>query len=207
VMVLNRGATNVTVTLAMEDVGDSMSDNYAIRDLWQHRNLSLGKAVVRFGTRSRLGTQNRFDQQRRTGTQSRSVAGLDLVVAPHGVRMLRLWPIAPPPPSPPPPPPQCPEGFVSHEAGFWANTDPCPQSAGPGCTTRDHDNATVVACGAKCLKTAGCVAFEVFMIDIPPADRACYIFLRELQPPFVPDVNSFACVVKASASHTFAKTR
>ena len=99
VMVLNRGESNTSVTLLMEDVGDSMHTTYGVRDLWAKANLSAGPVV-------------------------KEVA---LTVPSHGVRMLRLWPMKPAPapspaPSPPPGPrPPCPAGFQNHTSGFWSN--------------------------------------------------------------------------------------
>jgi hypothetical protein len=76
VMILNRGESNVSVTLHAEDIGDSMHTTYGARDLWAQANLS-GAPVVDVVT---------------------------LTVPVHGVRLLRLWPMPPAPPRPPPPP-------------------------------------------------------------------------------------------------------
>ena len=180
VMVLNRGESNTSVTLLMEDVGDSMHTTYGVRDLWAKVNLSNTSVVDRVA----------------------------LTVPSHGVRMLRLWPMAPapPPPSPPPPPPppptpaeKCPADFTAHAPGFWKNTDPCPNSDFKHCT-EDHANGTLPLCAAKCRATAGCVAFEV---NAPStAVGACYIFLHSMALPFTPVAGCFACVRKKAKRGT-----
>jgi hypothetical protein len=125
----------------------------------------------------------------------------------HGVRMLRMWPVEAPPPPPQPPsppspppspvrPPACPSGFTQHASGYWRNTDPCPQPEGPGepCV-EDRTNATVPLCGTKCTTIGkSCVGFEVYMVGLPPAERACYVFLQELKPPFAADPVAFTCI-------------
>eukprot|EP01050_Picozoa_sp_SAG11_P013929 SAG11_NODE_1666_length_4494_cov_53.554949_1_plen_578_part_00 len=168
VMVLNRGEANASVTLLMEDVGDSMHTTYGARDLWAKTNLSSGPVV-------------------------NSVV---LPVASHGVRLLRLWPMSPAPPPPPPPPSpaqKCPPDFTPHAQGFWHNTDPCPGSDFRNCT-EDQVNGTMLLCAAKCRSTPDCVAYEV---NLPSkAGGACYIFLHTLAPPFTPVPGCFACVRK-----------
>jgi len=67
VMVLNRGPSNTTVKLNLEDVGDSMHTTYHVRDLWAHQNLSVATNAI------------------------------SLTVPSHGVRLLRLWPAVAPP--------------------------------------------------------------------------------------------------------------
>ena len=99
VMVLNRGEANASMTLLMEDVGDSLHTTYRVRDLWLKANLSGEPAVTR----------------------------LVVDVPAHGVRLLRLWPMTPAPPPaplPPPPHPPCPADFAAHTAGYWHNLDP-----------------------------------------------------------------------------------
>eukprot|EP00038_Savillea_parva_P031693 m.89557 g.89557 ORF g.89557 m.89557 type:complete len:579 (+) comp9808_c0_seq1:91-1827(+) len=165
VMVLNRGDVNATVTVKFEDVGDSMATHYAIRDLWQHANVT-----------------------------SNGGGGVEVTVAPHGVRLLRMWPIAPPPP------PACPSGFDAHPGGYWYNTDPCPNNNFNNCT-EDRENATITKCAAKCVAADDCVAFEMFMIDVPVSDWACYIFLHTLQAPFTANDGGMTCV-RATHTHT-----
>ena len=159
-----------SVALPMEDVGDSMHDCYAIRDLWQHRNLTLGRVLRPAGQYAAAPSMS---------------AGLTLVVPRHGVRMLRLWPIAPPPPPPPTPPPKCPAGFTAHAGGYWQNLDPSG-AVGSG---------TVPNCAATCKATAGCVAFEVYTIGVPVSQDECYLFLTEMAAPFTPNLHSFTCVL------------
>ena len=165
VMVLNRGTTNASVTLEMEDVGDSMHSTYAVRDLWARANLSSAPVVAR----------------------------TPITVPPHGVRMLRMWPLPPAPPPPPPPPaprPSCPHGFAAHAPGFWHNTDPCPQGHFGNCT-EDHSNTTVALCATKCVGAADCVAFELYL----GADaKACYVFRRAVEPPFTAEPACLTCV-------------
>lgn len=163
VMVLNRGTVNASVTVPFEDVGDSMFTSYAVRDLWLHQNLTA------------------------------SGRGILLDVAPHGVRMLRLWPIAPPPPAPLP---TCPNGFLPHTGGYWYNTDPCPNNDWSHCT-EDHVNATMSACAARCVGTPGCVAFELYYVDIPVSEQACYTFNHEMEAPFTSSPNAITCVRSA----------
>ena len=152
-----------------------MHTTYGARDLWAKTNLSSGPVV-------------------------NSVV---LPVASHGVRLLRLWPMAPAPPPPPPPPSpaqKCPHDFTPHAHGFWHNTDPCPGSDFHNCT-EDHVNGTMLLCAAKCRSTPDCVAFEV---NLPSkAGGACYIFLHTLAPPFTPVPGCFACVRKR-ANHEVA---
>jgi hypothetical protein len=177
VMVLNRGTTNATVNLAWEDVGDSMATAYAVRDLWQHVNLTVPVAPQRTGRA--VG--------RAAGRAPALARGIELNVPPHGVRMLRLWPEAPPPP------PTCPTGFTPHPAGYWFNTDPCPNNVWSNCTA-DNTNTTVAACTAKCVSVDGCVAFELYVIGVPVEERSCYIFLHSLEPPFTASAQSLTCV-------------
>jgi len=177
VMVLNRGEANATVELHMEDVGDSMSTNFNIRDLIEHTNLTMAS-----GGRSRRGT---------AAVGVRSTAGsISLVVQPHGVRVLRLWPVAPPPP------PACPAGYSPHPGGFWRNTDPCPNNNFNNCT-EDRANATVAKCAAKCDASTGCAAFELFILDVPSSEAACYIFLDRLEQPFTANADSLTCIKAA----------
>ena len=159
----SRLQANLSVALPMENVGDSMHDCYAIRDLWQHRNLTLGRVQM-------------------PTTKSRLSAGLTLVVPRHGVRMLRLWPLAPPPP---PPLPTCPVGFTAHAGGYWQNAEPSG-AVGSG---------TVPTCAATCKAKAHCVAFEVYTLNVPSSQDECYLFLKEMTAPFTPDLHSFTCVL------------
>ena len=142
-----------------------MHTTYGARDLWLQANLSSVPIVEK----------------------------TSLVVPGHGVRFLRLWPMAPASPPPPPQTPKCPEDFARHAPGFWANTDPCPHAKFSNCT-EDHANATMSLCAAKCRTTDGCVAFEVNLPGEPLG--ACYIFLNELAAPFTPVPGCFACVKK-----------
>ena len=180
VMVLNRGESNASVTLHMEDIGDSMHTTYGARDLWGLANLSIGK----------------------TGHAEPVVNQVAVEVASHGARLFRFWPMAPAPPPPPPPPPPpvphvpCPSGFQSHASGFWFNTDPCPHNNFGDCSA-DRVNATVPKCGKKCTSTSECVAFEVFLGGAA-TDHACYIFLKEMTPPFTPSSQSETCVRKSA---------
>ena len=116
--------------------------------------------------------------------------------------MLRVWPVQPPPP------PACPEGFSPHAPGYWRNTNPCPDNVWTNCT-EDRTNATVTACAHKCTTTPGCVAFELYLpspaethaiVDANAGDSnsACYIFLKQLQPPFTLTSEALTCVRHAS---------
>lgn len=168
VMVLNRGTASTSVTLPMEDVGDSLHTTYAVRDLWARKDLSATPAVQH-----------------------------TIVTVPaHGVRLLRFWPMAPAPapsPAPPAPHPPCPSGFSAHAGGFWYNTDPCPRNDFSNCSTDPKLNNTVPKCAAKCVATSGCVAFEVFLGGAAD-DHACYIFLKTMTPPFTPNADSVTCI-------------
>ena len=188
VMVLNRGAANATVRIPAEDVGDSMHSTYLVRDLWEHRNLTM-EVIARPTPRP---SRYRQHQDIDTGMHASDyTSSLTLVVPPHGVRMLRMWPVAPPPLA------HCPHGYTAHRpSGYWDNTDPCPHHDFHDCQ-EDSANATVPLCGTKCDDTPGCVAFEVFSAprsDDGDPNNACYIFLNKLVPPFTPNVNAFTCV-------------
>lgn len=107
----------------------------------------------------------------------------------HGVRLLRMRPHVATPLT-------CPQGYQLHAGGYWANTDPCPQKGTQPCH-EDSVNATVPACSAKCSSTPGCVAFELYGANGGVGDHACYIFLHEMEPPFVANTNSFTCTRSA----------
>lgn len=199
VMVLNRGEANMTVNILAEDVGDSMHTYYNVRDLWQHTNLTMTMATNAAAANPEGG---RWKQQRRRYTSvgmdahtsaaisaggSSSHARLQLEVPSHGVRMLRMWPIANPPPPPPPPPPQprpaCPGGFVANnQSGYWKNLQFQPQLV------------TVDECGTKCKATASCVAFELYLALLPAANN-CYIFVGMKEQPFTQNAQSVTCLV------------
>ena len=115
-------------------------------------------------------------------TTSGGRPALNLSVPSHGVRLLRLWPV---------PPPSCPSGFEAHASGYWENLSCSHGTTGKNCT-QDHANATVPACGEKCIATQSCAGFEVF--DSGAADAACYLFLKILAPPFTPNSECFTCV-------------
>jgi hypothetical protein len=155
VLVLNRGDSAGTTTVHMEDVGDSMHLEYAVRDLWGRKDLpaAAGKMAV-------------------------EVPG-------RGVRLFRMSPTLPP---------ACPPDFDAHASGYWHNTDPCPNNVWSNCTA-DSANGTVVLCAAKCRKTDGCVAFEMPTSGTP----ACYMFLGELSPPFVPYAQALTCQRKTGS--------
>ena len=116
ILLLNRLNTSIDITLNFEDVNDTSKRCWNVRDLWQGAD---------------LGRQN--------GTF------VATAVPPHGCRMLRLsdGAICSGSPPPPPPPP-CPTGYISHDPGFWFNTDPC-NSSWTGCM-EDHENTTVRSC-------------------------------------------------------------
>lgn len=76
VMVLNRGLTNLTVDLAVENIGDHFTSAYSIVDLWAGQPLPFNPVNVSLGWQS-------FD----------IVPALQLEVAPHGVRFLRFHPL------------------------------------------------------------------------------------------------------------------
>ena len=85
----------------------------------------------------------------------------------------------------PPPPPSCPDGWLPHAPGAWANPTPSDEKG-------DRVNTTAAACAKKCALTTGCLAFEVYQL----APKACYIFIGHLQEPFTPNPACFACVSK-----------
>lgn len=181
VMVLNRDTVARNITVALEDIGDPFVTHYAIRDLWARTNLSSTPVVATMGYQS-------FNH----------VNAMKLEVPSHGVRLLRMWPLAPlpPPPLPPPPPPPsppgpraCPADFVAHASGYWHNTNPCPNNVFSNCT-EDHVNSTAILCAHKCRTAAGCVGFELpSQSDIP----SCFIFLNTLAAPFTPYAGALTC--------------
>lgn len=164
VMVLNRGDAPAAVTVMLDDIGDALTVRWSARDLWAHQD--LGAVTHSF----------------------------QVTVPAHGVKLLRMSPIAPiPPPSPsPPPPPVCPTGFTPHARGHWSNYMPappyCPYPTPTNCTTMDTANNTAPLCALKCKNTAGCLAFEVYASD------ACYVFLHVLEDPFVLVDTCLTCV-------------
>ena len=174
VMVLNRGEINLTLVVNAEDVGDSMHAHYSVRDLWQHKNLTMTTVAT---SRQRRG--------RYAAADAATSAGVQLTVPAHGVRMLRMWPTQPPPPPPPPPPhPPCPAGFEANgQAGYWKNLELRPTVL------------TVDGCGAACNSVGGCVAFELYLAP-PPSANNCYIFLAHLQDPFTPNAQSVTCLAE-----------
>ena len=132
-MVLNRGASPLTVRVELEDLGDSTQAVWKARDLWAHADLGVFSGI------------------------------LSVDVPGHGVRLLRMMPSLPPPPPPPSPPQPCPAGFDSHAPGVWSNAWPCGYPAvPPSCPGEDRANNTLPLCGRKCSTTAGCVGFELF---------------------------------------------
>lgn len=185
VMVLNRGAANATYSLYFEDVGDSLHSAYATRDLWRHINLTASRlslpTLTHGGRAAYTSGVGGTEGMGGAGLVS-TAAGLQLNVPAHGVRVLRMWPLAPPPPLAP-----CPTGYVPHPPGLWANAS--PSSGQP----QDGANTTTAACARKCDLVQGCAGFEVY----EPAPRACYIFVGELEKPFTSNPDCFACVRKA----------
>jgi alpha-galactosidase len=180
VMVLNRAATNQTMHVALEDIGDPYVTHYAIRDMWARKNLSSVPTMAQMGYQT-------FN----------IVPTLLLTVPAHGVRFLRMWPLPPaptpapsPPATPPPPipPPACPSGFNSHAAGYWHNPFPCGLSSGANCT-EDTTNITAPLCAQKCKSFGTCVGFEIY------SKLACWLFLGKLQEPFHSDPAAFTCTV------------
>ena len=179
--VLNRDTVARNITVALEDIGDPFVTHYAIRDLWARTNLSSTPVVATMGYQS-------FNH----------VNAMKLEVPSHGVRLLRMWPLAPlpPPPLPPPPPPPsppgpraCPADFVAHASGYWHNTNPCPNNVFSNCI-EDHVNSTAILCARKCRAAAGCVGFELpSQSDIP----SCFIFLNTLAAPFTPYAGALTC--------------
>jgi hypothetical protein len=145
VMLLNRGNTSQSLPLLMEDVGDSLHTTYSVRDVWQ--GADVGQVV----------------------------GAMKLTVPAHGVRLLRLTPLAPAPP------PHCLPGFTAKTpSGFWRNTGPA-----------DYENNTVAECTAKCETTISCMALEVYQ----PGFGACYNFLDSLELPFtLINADSITCV-------------
>ena len=180
VMVLNRGAANATYSLYFEDIGDSLHSAYATRDLWRHANLTASRLALPALAHGGRAAYTAGEGGAGLGS---TAAGLELDVPAHGVRVLRMWPLAPAPPSP------CPVGYAPHPPGLWANAS--PSSGQP----QDRANTTTAACARKCDLTQGCAAFEVY----EPAPRACYIFVGELEKPFASNPDCFACVRKAPA--------
>jgi len=95
---------------------------------------------------------------------------------------------------PQPPQENCPAGFLPYEQGLWSNPIPCGvYPTPPSCTERDTVNNTMPLCAQKCLKTAGCLAFE---ISDPLESPQCWIFLDELKEPFVNSTRCLTCVLK-----------
>eukprot|EP00040_Diaphanoeca_grandis_P033700 m.206833 g.206833 ORF g.206833 m.206833 type:complete len:581 (+) comp32971_c0_seq1:135-1877(+) len=177
VMVLNRDVKNISVDLLIEDVGDSLHTNYAIRDLWRHQNLTMASS-----RRTRIEPYNEDEV-----TGALSAYAVNLEVASHGVRMLRLWPLEPTPKA------SCPMGYANHTPGFWWNTSPCPQSTPTNCS-EDSANGTVALCATKCDSVQGCKAFEVFSPTGVAGGSECYLFVNELQSPFSSDGDCTTCV-------------
>ena len=74
--------------------------------------------------------------------------------------------------------------------------------------SEDQANATVPACAHKCAATPDCVAFELYL---PPSSApttemntqtdtgACYIFLKDMEPPFTSNQNALTCVRRVGA--------
>ena len=89
----------------------------------------------------------------------------------------------------PSPPQVCPSGFSPHAPGLWSNPEPCGHYPAPAnCTTQDLQNNTVPLCAHKCTSTAKCVGFELF------GHTSCWIFVGELQLPFISNDEAFTCV-------------
>ena len=141
------------VTLYLEDIGDSMSTQFYSRDLWAQTNLSSAPVVNQ----------------------------ISLPTEPHGVRLLRFWPIYPE---------TCPAGFTTHAAGYWKNTE-----------AADLSKNTLELCAEKCREmglrskssrgnSGDCVAFELTSDEKP----ACYLFLNSMQEPFTSNPGASTCV-------------
>jgi hypothetical protein len=154
VMVLNRGDTLQSVTVLLYDLADNTYDSWAVRDVWAQADLGV------------------------------STHTLVVVVPPHGVRLLRMYPqvpVPPTPPGPPPPHPPCPSDFIPHVGGYWQNKDFLGRTPG-----------TVAECAAKCRSsTSDCVAFEVFIGAGYPGQ--CYNFLNTMSFPFTAS-ESVTCI-------------
>eukprot|EP01044_Picomonas_judraskeda_P015002 COSAG03_NODE_2460_length_2733_cov_29.331055_3_plen_327_part_00 len=118
---------------------------------------------------------------------------LTLAVPAHGVRLLRMRPHLPAPPPPPAASPNttCPLPYFPHQAGLWSNPWPCGLDS-TSCN-EDNTNITMDLCAKKCGLTNGCLAFEVYMAG---SVKACYLFLNELQAPFLPDSSCHTCTAK-----------
>jgi hypothetical protein len=86
----------------------------------------------------------------------------------------------------------CPAGFFPYKAGLWSNPWPCGLHGVPGCH-QDNTNTTLDLCAQKCKLTSGCLAFELY--EAAPV-MACYLFLHELQAPFLPDASCHTCTTK-----------
>jgi hypothetical protein len=164
VMILNRGGTAATTQLQLVDVnvGASITEQYAVRDLWQ---------------RASLGT---------------ATGSLTLDVPAHGVRFLRLAPLAPV---------ACPAGWAPHAGGFWANLDPCNDCP------HDHQNGTAARCAAKCTATPTCAAFEVYTGPDDPGGGACFLFVGGLKPPFTANADCLTCTKSAGGGGTGGAAR
>lgn len=144
IMVFNRGEVPLSaVPINAQDIGDSMSMNYEVRDVWSHQDLPP------------------------------FANWMHVAVPAHGVRLLRVRTQTT----------SCPTGFTVHQRGYWGNPTPAAATGG------DTVNKTSALCGMKCTKTAGCKGFELY------ESQACYIFLNELQKPFVEDSDCFTCEV------------
>jgi len=187
VMILNRATMTQNVTVALEDVGNPFVTHYTIRDLWARTNLSSVPTTTCAGEPTQAGPPCTPG-----GYQKWHVNALELEVPAHGVRLLRMTPLAPFNPQPDHPPPDiCPAGFTRKAPvdGIWSNPSPCGVFPLPAsCITRDTENGTLARCGAKCIATAECRAFEV-------ADAAdCWIFVGELKAPFTAYVGCKTCV-------------
>jgi hypothetical protein len=76
VMILNRGPTNITVDLAVENVGDHFTAAYTILDIWAGQPIPFNPINVSLGWQS-------FD----------IVPALQFDVPRHGVRFLRMHPL------------------------------------------------------------------------------------------------------------------
>lgn len=187
VVLFNRLDSNLTITLDVQDVGDSTVQCFFVRNVW--KRIDLGFFSV-------------FEAQN---------------VPSHGNVFLRLTPAnatscGSSPPPPPAPMPPCPAGFAANrEPGYWQNTDPCPRNGSNGSHTqhgvkrpshtqhgvepscKEDLGVTVEGCAKKCsaAPAADCVAFELFE---PGGVGACYLFHKRLEQPFVPNSKSLTCL-------------
>ena len=183
VMLANRGAAAQNITVALEDVGDPFVTHYAARDLWARANVTASITTCAGNPPQSPGALCPEG-----GYQKWHVNAIELLVPAHGVRLLRLWPVAPF--NPPPEPSLCPAGYSEYPMqGLWSNPTPCGVYPIPAaCKARDAENNTMALCGAKCTATAECMAFEL------ADDADCWIFVGALAAPFTSSPACKTCV-------------